>query len=310
MDLNQLDWLVRDKLIKVSNGNCNHAFQLFTTTSNGIKLYEFQRTLTRLGFQHEDTLNLKALFDRYDQDKNAEIDLKELSQALFPEQSEFPKSYMTLYRQQEVAKTTQAQWNVHEIERKIRSKIEQHTSRSSDCFRQAHRIFKKAKGITPIDFQNGLAMMGLELNQQQTKLMFDRYDTDHSGDIDLQEFVIGVLGHDYQTTSQLQMEIHHRMNQRMGKTTASFQQAWQEFQTRQEVFDQTLRMLGYTNLTLAQRRDLYLQSRTPSLTIQPPSTPRPSTSVSIVTTRPQMPRPRKPLANRRRIITTPKRPFK
>ncbi|KAF4037749.1 EF-hand domain pair [Phytophthora infestans] len=65
-------------------------------------------------------------------------------------------------------------WSLDEIEMRIRDKIMQSTSRSSDTFRQAYKIFKKASHVT-----------------------MDEFREHNSNDLDLQEFCMKILPPDY-----------------------------------------------------------------------------------------------------------------
>jgi hypothetical protein len=89
-------------------------------------------------------------------------------------------------------------WEVKEIEQLLQDKITQRTSKSSDQFRQAFKLFTVAGGITPQIFQNQVdKFLGTTIDHDQVMELFKQYDTDHSGDIDLQEFVNGLMPKDY-----------------------------------------------------------------------------------------------------------------
>ncbi|KUF92528.1 hypothetical protein AM588_10003723 [Phytophthora nicotianae] len=88
-------------------------------------------------------------------------------------------------------------WSLDEIEMRIRDKIMQTTSRSSDTFRQAYKIFKKASHVTMDEFRERLLALGFRLTPAQCLGLFKRYDTDNSNDLDLQEFCLKILPPDY-----------------------------------------------------------------------------------------------------------------
>ena len=290
MSLQQLEWLIREKVRMEtirSPDPLRDAFRLFTSSS-GITPLEFEKTLIKLGITTSN--DTRQLFQQLDTDKNGEIDVYELQRALLPHLSSrrggtaIRKQHRIVQQQKQAAQSVQGQWSVSEMEQKIRRKIEQHTSRSSDCFRQAYRIFKKSRGIQLDDFHKGLALLGLELTHEQAKAMFQRYDTDQSGDIDLHEFVIGILGRDYAQVgpktpdlATIQAQIQLKIQKRVGAKSTSFFHAMQQLKTRQDVqlaqFDATLHFLGCTNLTPEQKQQLFQQSLHPPPAALNPSRP-------------------------------------
>jgi hypothetical protein len=91
-------------------------------------------------------------------------------------------------------------WELDDIEYLLQDKITQRTSKSSDQFRQAFKLFTAAGGITPEMFQAQIdKFLGTTISPEQAMQLFKRYDTDNSGDIDLHEFVNGLMPRDYGT---------------------------------------------------------------------------------------------------------------
>jgi hypothetical protein len=89
-------------------------------------------------------------------------------------------------------------WGAEEIEFLLQDKITQRTSKSSDQFRQAFRLFASDGDLTPALFEAQVnKMLGTTVNKKHAMNLFRRYDTDGSGDIDLQEFIAGLMPKDY-----------------------------------------------------------------------------------------------------------------
>lgn len=181
------------------------AFKIFQKSS-GITPLEFNAAMGKLGLKLTDK-QVQELFALFDFDKSGDLDLNEFVQGVMLD--DLPTKFWTSVkdrRRLEESRTTllsmaaqsvQSSWTIPEIEQMLRSKIEQRTSRSSDCFRQAFRIFKKVNGIRPAEFHEALERIGLALNRSQADILFKRFDTDASGEIDLNEFIHGVLPPDY-----------------------------------------------------------------------------------------------------------------
>ncbi|TYZ67074.1 hypothetical protein PybrP1_012236 [[Pythium] brassicae (nom. inval.)] len=181
------------------------AFKIFQKSS-GITPLEFNAAMGKLGLKLTDK-QLQELFALFDFDKSGDLDLSEFVQGVMLDDlpTKFWMSVKDRQRLEESRKTllsmaaqsVQSSWTIPEIEQMLRSKIEQRTSRSSDCFRQAFRIFKKVNGIRPAEFHEALERIGLALNRSQADVLFKRFDADASGEIDLNEFIHGVLPPDY-----------------------------------------------------------------------------------------------------------------
>ncbi|OQR99644.1 hypothetical protein THRCLA_06433 [Thraustotheca clavata] len=199
---------IRDKIdqrTSKASDRFRQAFKIFTKAS-GITLNEFHEGMLLLGFRLSPEQN-KLLFDTFDTNKSGDLDLNEFVKGISLDDYsiKYLNAHIERQRKEETRRkryaaavhSVEASWSIEDMERKLREKIEQHTSKSSDCFRQALQIFKKTNGIKPQEFHNALADMGLNLPRECTTKLFQKYDIDGSGDIDLSEFVRGVLPADY-----------------------------------------------------------------------------------------------------------------
>lgn len=181
------------------------AYKIFQK-SHGITPQEFNIAMGRLGLKLTDK-QVHELFVLFDFDKSGDLDLNEFVQGVMfddcptkfwtsvKDRQRLEESRKTLYSM--AVQSVQSSWTITEIEQMLRAKIEQRTSRSSDCFRQAFRIFKKVNGIKPDEFHSALETIGLALDRAQSDILFSRFDANGSGDIDLDEFIHGVLPPDY-----------------------------------------------------------------------------------------------------------------
>lgn len=181
------------------------AYKIFQKSS-GITPQEFNSAMGKLGLKltHRQVHELFVLFDF---DKSGDLDLNEFVQGVMlddcptkqwisvTDRQKLDESRKVLYSM--AVQSVQSSWTIAEIEQMLRAKIEQRTSRSSDCFRQAFRIFKKVNGIKPDEFHAALERIGLALDRAQSDILFGRFDKNGSGDIDLNEFIHGVLPPDY-----------------------------------------------------------------------------------------------------------------
>lgn len=90
-------------------------------------------------------------------------------------------------------------WSMEELELRLQDKIMQRTSKSSDQFRQAFKLFTVAGGITPDMFLQQInKILGVNISKEISLKLFEKYDTDKSGDIDLSEFVNGIMPRDWE----------------------------------------------------------------------------------------------------------------
>uniref|UniRef100_K3WVW6 EF-hand domain-containing protein n=1 Tax=Globisporangium ultimum (strain ATCC 200006 / CBS 805.95 / DAOM BR144) TaxID=431595 RepID=K3WVW6_GLOUD len=181
------------------------AYNIFGKSS-GITPHEFNAAMGRLGLKLTNK-QVHELFELFDFDKSGDLDLNEFVQGVLlddcptklwtsvKDRQRLEESRKMLYSM--AVQSVQNSWTIADIEQMLRAKIEQRTSRSSDCFRQAFRIFKKVNGIKPDEFHAALERIGLALDRGQSDVLFKRFDSNGSGDIDLDEFIHGVLPPDY-----------------------------------------------------------------------------------------------------------------
>ncbi|ETI51367.1 hypothetical protein L917_04967 [Phytophthora nicotianae] len=203
----QLVATIREKMDQLSEetDRFQQAFMLLGKPT-GISRSDLNTAMKKLGLSVSNK-QLQDLFATFDFDKTGDLDVNKFVQGVMLDDNS-TSFWLSVKDRQKVedsrrklysmaVASVQESWTIADIERMLREKIEQRTSRSSDCFRQAFRIFKKVNGIKPHEFHAALEAIGLALTRVQSDILFRRFDKDGSGDIDLNEFIHGVLPPDY-----------------------------------------------------------------------------------------------------------------
>ncbi|KAF4134443.1 EF-hand domain pair [Phytophthora infestans] len=203
----QLVATIRERMDHISEerDRFQQTFMLFAKAT-GISHSDLDAAMKKLGLKLP-AKQLQDLFATFDFDKTGDLDVNKFVQGVMLDDSS-TSFWLSVKDRQKVedsrrklysmaVASVQESWTIADIERMLREKIEQRTSRSSDCFRQAFRIFKKVNGIKPHEFHAALEAIGLALTRVQSDILFRRFDKDGSGDIDLNEFIHGVLPPDY-----------------------------------------------------------------------------------------------------------------
>ncbi|KAK1940081.1 Calmodulin-like protein 11 [Phytophthora citrophthora] len=203
----QLVAMLRERMDQLSEetDRFQQAFMLFGKPV-GISHSDLSAAMRRLGLKISEK-QLQDLFDTFDFDKTGDLDVNKFVQGVMLDDNS-TSFWLSVKDRQKVddsrrklysmaVQSVQESWTIADIERMLREKIEQRTSKSSDCFRQAFKIFKKVNGIKPHEFHAALEAIGLALTRVQSDILFRRFDKDGSGDIDLNEFIHGVLPPDY-----------------------------------------------------------------------------------------------------------------
>lgn len=92
-------------------------------------------------------------------------------------------------------------WNVDKVERKLQEKIQEKTLIAGNfVYQQAYRLLEgtRGEGIDFPSFREQLRVkFGIILDDGELHLLFDKYDEDGNGTIDLHEFIRRVLPPDY-----------------------------------------------------------------------------------------------------------------
>ncbi|KAG3119845.1 hypothetical protein PI124_g2228 [Phytophthora idaei] len=92
-------------------------------------------------------------------------------------------------------------WDVDKVERKLQEKIQEKTLIAGNfVYQQAYRLLEgnRGEGIDFPSFREQLRVkFGIILDDSELHLLFDKYDEDGNGTIDLQEFIRRVLPPDY-----------------------------------------------------------------------------------------------------------------
>ncbi|KAG3091425.1 hypothetical protein PI124_g2705 [Phytophthora idaei] len=203
----QLVATIRERMDQLSEetDRFQQAFMLFGKPT-GISCTDLSTAMKKLGLKVS-TKQVQHLFATFDFDKTGDLGVNKFVQGVMLDDNS-TSFWLSVKDRQKVedsrrklysmaVASVQESWTIADIERMLREKIEQRTSRSSDCFRQAFRIFKKVNGIKPHEFHAALEAIGLALTRVQSDILFRRFDKDGSGDIDLNEFIHGVLPPDY-----------------------------------------------------------------------------------------------------------------
>jgi Ca2+-binding EF-hand superfamily protein len=213
--------IASDRTSKESD-RIRQAFKLFTSQSSITPDLFEKRIESLMGVPVPKELTMQ-LFNKYDIDKSGDIDISEFVVGLMPkdyttvswnvqreneEQLELKK--VSLYNNPDMFKSV---WkgSLKELETRLQDTITQHTSKSSDQIRQAFSLFTAARGIKPEVFKRSIEkLIHAKISENQSMELFQKYDTDGSGDIDLQEFVSGLMPSDYRGTSLFVKREDHR----------------------------------------------------------------------------------------------------
>ncbi|KAL3662883.1 hypothetical protein V7S43_012284 [Phytophthora oleae] len=92
-------------------------------------------------------------------------------------------------------------WSADKVERKLQEKIQEKTLIAGNfVYQQAYRLLEgtRGEGIDFLSFREQLRVkFGIILDDSELQLLFDKYDEDGNGTIDLHEFIRRVLPPDY-----------------------------------------------------------------------------------------------------------------
>lgn len=92
-------------------------------------------------------------------------------------------------------------WDGDKVKRKLQEKIQEKTQIAGNfVYQQAYRLLEgtRGEGIDFVSFREQLRVkFGILLDDSELRLLFDKYDEDGNGKIDMQEFIRRVLPPDY-----------------------------------------------------------------------------------------------------------------
>lgn len=99
-----------------------------------------------------------------------------------------------------------------ELEKSIRTKIEQRTSGGPFALRKAFKYFDRdgSGDIDPDEFKNAMLHFGLTFTDRQVLAIFGTYDDDCSGSLDYYEFIDKVIESDYKSATGQKMSVRPR----------------------------------------------------------------------------------------------------
>ncbi|GLE08585.1 hypothetical protein PINS_up019870 [Pythium insidiosum] len=201
----------------------------------GHNVPEFRKRLSLLQIHLSDR-KCREVFAHFDLDKNGTIELAEFTTMLFRSEEEEASLLrrragtpsrdvdehghtVHAHRLSDFDVEAGSSLTIQQILSKLREKLEQHTSKETDRFRQAFRIFSKSTGITPTEFNVAMVKLGLKLTSRQLDELFELFDFDKSGDLDLNEFVQGVMLDDFSTKHWYSIKDKHKVRSRGARCT-------------------------------------------------------------------------------------------
>jgi len=99
-----------------------------------------------------------------------------------------------------------------ELEKAIRTKIEQRTSGGPFALRKAFKYFDRdgSGDIDPDEFKDAMLHFGLTFTDRQVLAIFGTYDDDCSGSLDYYEFIDKVIESDYKSATGKKMSVRPR----------------------------------------------------------------------------------------------------
>ena len=96
------------------------------------------------------------------------------------------------------ASLKKTRWSIEKIEGLIREKIIQRCKRASREYVQAYILFgRPSKGMSKAAFNEKLGLLGLQLTDGELQALMDRYDSNRSGKIDVEELFANIMPRDY-----------------------------------------------------------------------------------------------------------------
>jgi len=210
--INAIQRKVQEKVSKHVD-QVRQAYMLFKEegTKDGISPLGVQRACARWGMVLTDE-DVRALFRVVDKDGNGNVDLNEFVEGILlpdcaargalaaQEAANMANHSPPLVPLEEQRSRKDSKWRFHmdQLVQKIRTKVEQHTSRGEDQVRQAYQLFCRNGTFTREVLRHQIQKFGVETNDEEIESLFAMLDDDNSGHIDFGEFMNGILPADYQ----------------------------------------------------------------------------------------------------------------
>lgn len=223
--LRELEEVIQDKIMHHTSKKADQfrqAFRLFSDERgdrNGFTREAFKFNLRKKFGVDITAEEVDLLFDAYDADKSGTIDFHEFVTGVLPRDytatpwniASEARTEAAIAKEKEQGQEVfvlkeypkawnQNKWTLAQVEQRMRDKITAHTSRSTDQFRQAFRLFRDGHGgeLTKDRLRYQLSeKFGIVVTDQEVDALFLKYDKDGSGTIDFYEFVTGLMPPDY-----------------------------------------------------------------------------------------------------------------
>jgi len=236
--LDKIVSVLRDKMyakIGKAQRSLQQAYEIFGRPANGVTKSIFKAKCLELGIPLTDR-EVGGLWLRWDNDGNGVLDFYEFIQHVMPIDYSADQWYMkradAIRRKQlrdesemkikyrPIASGTnkgpglipldpdghfpksmeKARWNLDKIEIMIRDKIIQRCKRASREYASAYILFgRPAGGMSKAQLKEKIGLLGLQLTDGELTALMDRYDSNKSGLIDVDELFANIMPKDYPT---------------------------------------------------------------------------------------------------------------
>lgn len=206
---------LEDKMPRGATDAVGQAFRFFTSADT-ITFADFHRHLGMLQIQISPP-KCRELFVRFDRDRDGVIDTIEFATTLFTKENRAPDR-PTSPRSDPSAADQEPSVSTKQLVTMIRERMDQ-LSEETDRFQQAFMLFGKPTGISCSDLNSALRRLGLRVSEKQLQDLFDTFDFDKTGDLDVNKFVQGVMLDDYSTSFWLSVKDRQRLTTPGGSCT-------------------------------------------------------------------------------------------
>ena len=237
-DLDKIVAVLRDKMyakIGKAQRSLQQAYEIFGRPANGVTKTIFKDKCLELGIPLADS-EVAGLWLRWDNDGNGVLDFYEFIEHVMPNDYSRDQWYMKRadairrkqLRDEAVGKIKgrpiacgsnkgpglipldpdghfpksmeKSRWSLDKIELMIRDKIIQRCKRASREYASAYILFgRPAGGMSKAQLKEKIGLLGLQLTDGELVALMDRYDSNKSGLIDVEELFANIMPKDYPT---------------------------------------------------------------------------------------------------------------